>query len=82
LSLNNNNAQTYGNLGLCHAFLGQRDKALAFFDQALEIDPAYAPAITNRDLVASLQEGEKFPDNQVKTVEYYKEAAEGMYDKQ
>lgn len=78
LSLNKNAAQTYGNLGLCHAFLGQRAKALAFFDQALEIDPTYAPAMTNRAVVAELKEGEKMPDDHVKTVEYYnKDIAEG-----
>ncbi|MCI5224955.1 MAG: tetratricopeptide repeat protein, partial [Candidatus Electrothrix sp. AR4] len=78
LSLNKNTVQTYGNLGLCHAFLGQRAKALAFFDQALEIDPAYAPAMTNRAVVAELKEGEKMPEDHVKTVEYYKDIAEGM----
>ena len=76
LRFHKNNAQTYGNLGLCHAFLGQREKALAFFDQALEVDPAYAPAISNRAIVAELKEGEKMPDDQVKTVEYYKELEE------
>lgn len=58
--------------------LGQRAKALAFFDQALEIDPTYAPAMTNRAVVAELKEGEKMPDDHVKTVEYYnKDIAEG-----
>uniref|UniRef100_UPI004055DABD tetratricopeptide repeat protein n=1 Tax=Candidatus Electrothrix sp. TaxID=2170559 RepID=UPI004055DABD len=78
LRLNKNNAQTYGNLALCYAFLGQKEKALSFFDQALEVDPAYAPAITNRAIVELLEEGEKIQVDELKTIEYYKELAEYM----
>ncbi|MCW5212331.1 tetratricopeptide repeat protein [Desulfobulbus sp. TB] len=78
LRLNKNSAQTYGNLALCYAFLGQREKALSFFDQALEVDPAYGPAITNRALVELLEEGEKMQADELKTIEYYKELAEYM----
>jgi tetratricopeptide (TPR) repeat protein len=78
LKINNTNAQTYGNLGLCYAFLGQQDKAIAAFDQALIIDPDYEPAATNRAIVLSLKNGEKLPDDHIKTIEYYKDVAEQM----
>ncbi|MFH0783159.1 MAG: tetratricopeptide repeat protein [Pseudomonadota bacterium] len=78
IKLNKTNAQTYGNLGLCYAFLGQQEKAIAAFDQALIIDPNYAPAITNRAFVLSLENGEKLPDDHVVTIEYYKDIAEQM----
>jgi tetratricopeptide (TPR) repeat protein len=71
--LNKTSPQTYGNLGLCYAFLGQQEQAIAAFDQALKIDPNYAPAITNRATVLSLENGEKLPDDHVLTVEYYKD---------
>jgi len=78
IKINKTNAQTYGNLGLCYAFLGQQEKAISAFDQALIIDPNYEPAITNRAIVFSLENGEKLPDDHVKTIEYYKDIAEQM----
>ncbi|MCW5209420.1 hypothetical protein VU10_04385 [Desulfobulbus sp. US1] len=72
--------QANGNLDICYAFLGQRKKALAFFDQALEIDATYEPAKTNMAAVLSLKEGEKLSDNQTKTVEYCREVVEQMDD--
>ncbi len=78
IKINKINAQTYGNLGLCYAFLGQKEKAIAAFDQALTIDQNYAPATANRAIVLSLDNGEKLPDDQVKTIEYYKDVAEPM----
>ena len=78
IKINKTNAQTYGNLGLCYAFLGQQEKAIASFDQALIIDPNYAPATTNRATVLSLKNGEKLPDDHVRTIEYYKDVAEQM----
>ena len=78
LKINKTNAQTHGNLGLCYAFLGRKAEAIAAFDQALLIDPNYEPAITNRTFVLSLENGDKLPDDHVKTVEYYKDVAEQM----
>jgi tetratricopeptide (TPR) repeat protein len=80
LRLTKNHVQANGNLGICHAFLGQREKALAFFDQALEIDPTYEPAISNRDIVRSLREGEKLPNVPFETIEYYKDVIEKVDD--
>jgi tetratricopeptide (TPR) repeat protein len=68
----NNHVQSYGNLGLCYAFLGKKQEALAAFDKALTIDPQYEPAITNRAIFMSLKDGEKMPTAR-KTVEFYKQ---------
>ena len=76
IKINKTNTQSYGNLGLCYAFLGEQVKAISAFDQALIIDPNYEPAITNRAIVLSLEKGEKLPDDQIKTIEYYKDIAD------
>lgn len=80
LSVYNNHAQSYGNLGLCYSFLGKRQDALASFDRALEIDPNYKPAINNRKIFLSLKEGEIISDSHVEVVEYYRKVieSEGM----
>jgi len=70
---NKKHPQSYGNMGLCYGFLGQKAKALAAFDRALEIDPAYEPAILNRTAVESLEEGEKLEGTKMDTIEYYKD---------
>lgn len=54
---NDRNAPCHGNMALCYAYLGRKSEALASFDRALEIDPKYTPAISNRKLVAKLEEG-------------------------
>ncbi len=72
---NKNHVQTYGNLGLCYAFLGRKQEALAAFDKALAIDPAYEPAITNRALFLSMKDGQEMPDISA-TVEFYKQVVE------
>lgn len=69
-------AQTHGNLGICHAKLGNRQAALEAFDKALDIDPKYELAILNREVVRTLDEGRSL-DGKVKTVEYYKDYANG-----
>ena len=51
--------QVYGNLGICHAQLGQKSDALAAFEKALELDPQYELAIVNKAMTQSLVEGEK-----------------------
>lgn len=78
IEINTTSAQTYGNLGLCYGFLGDQGSAIAAFDQALMIDPAYEPAITNRAVVLSLKKGEKVPDDHIHIVEYYKDVVERM----
>jgi tetratricopeptide (TPR) repeat protein len=69
---NRNSPQSYGNMGICYASLGQKQEALAAFDKALELDPDYGPALANRELTVSLKEGEKL-DYKFQSIEYYKE---------
>jgi tetratricopeptide (TPR) repeat protein len=76
LECNKNHPQSYGNIGLCYSFLGKRQEALSAFDKALEIDPNYQPAQTNRALLLSLQDGDKMPDSYIKTVDFYKNMVE------
>ncbi len=51
------NAPTHGNIGICYAQMGRKADALAAFDKALEIDPSYEPAITNRIGAERMTEG-------------------------
>jgi len=72
---NKKHPQSYGNMGLCYAQLGQKEEALSAFDKALEIDPSYEPAIVNRAAVESLEEGEKLESSKLDSIEYYKDFA-------
>lgn len=65
--------QTYGNLGLAYAGLGNRQKALECLDKAIELDPEYEPALVNRLVVESLAEGEALPYGGAREVSYYSE---------
>lgn len=70
---NKRHPQSYGNMGLCYTQLGQKEEALLAFDKALEIDPAYEPAIVNRVAVESLEEGEKLESSKLDSIDYYKD---------
>lgn len=76
LKMHPRHPQSHGNIGLCHAFLGRKQEALAAFDKALEIDPDYEPALSNREVVRSLKEGEKLPASQLQVIEHYKNVVE------
>jgi len=39
--------------------MGDKEKALAAFDRAIEMEPGYEPAIINRVIVNKLKNGEK-----------------------
>jgi Flp pilus assembly protein TadD len=66
------NAPTHGNIGICYAQLGHKADALAAFDRALEIDPNYEPAITNRAGAERMTEGRP-QQARFASVEYAKE---------
>jgi tetratricopeptide (TPR) repeat protein len=70
---NETHPQSYGNMGLCYAQLGQKEEALSAFDKALKIDPTYEPAIVNRAAVESLEEGEKLGSSKLDSIDYYKD---------
>ncbi len=56
-ALNHRNAPCQGNMGLCLAYMGRKAEALAEIDCALEIDPDYQPARSNREVVEKSEEG-------------------------
>jgi len=69
--------QTHGNLGLCCAALGQKEKALEHFNRSLEIDPQYEPSIINKSLINSRSPDELkayFRDiKKIENIRYYKD---------
>lgn len=73
LSINPDPPQTYGNLGLCYACLGEKQIALNYLDKALELEPKYEVASVNRLLVEKLETGERLDLTRNKTVNYYQD---------
>ncbi len=67
-----NHTQSYGNLGICYSSVGKIQQAIDAFDKAIELDPHYEPALVNRKIVESLEEGECLRKG-VETIEYYKD---------
>ncbi len=74
---NGRNAPTHGNMGLCLAKLGRKAEALAEIDRALEIDPSYEPAMSNRTIVERMEEGRPSDFRHFKSIEYSKEQVLG-----
>lgn len=70
---NKNHPQSYGNIGICYAKLGRKSLALAAFNKAIKIDPAYEPALINKIAVKALKEGEILDQTNFQTIEYYKD---------
>lgn len=73
LMINKRHPQSYGNLGICYAQLGRKSEALEALDKAIEIDPKYEPAIVNRAVIESLDEGEKLEQDGFMSIDYYKD---------
>jgi tetratricopeptide (TPR) repeat protein len=65
--------QSYGNMGLAYAGLGNRQKALECLNKAIELDPEYEPAMINRIAVERLRDGEAMADQVFNEVDYYSE---------
>lgn len=78
LKQNPDHVQSHGNLGLCLAGLGRKSAALAALDRALELDPTYQPARTNREAIETMTEGEPFVPGLVAETEYYRERLEAQ----
>lgn len=76
LEFHPNHEQSYGNMGICYAALGQKQKALESFDKALEIAPDYEPASVNKAMVERLREDEILPREDMMEVQYYKDQVE------
>ena len=76
LSKKKRHVQSYGNLGICYAQLGQKEQAIIALDKALELDPTYAPALTNRAIIESLEEGDESGMG-FESIEYYTDKFRG-----
>ena len=64
--------QSWGNLGLVYAGIGERGKALECLDKALELDPEYEVAAVNRITIEKLKEGERL-EGKMDSVDYYRD---------
>ena len=73
LATQNDHVQSYGNMGLAYARIGNRQKALECLNKALELDPGYEPALINRLVVERLKDGEALPDFDQRELNYYSE---------
>ena len=76
LKQNPNHVQTHGNLALCLAGLGRKAAALAELDRALELDPTYGPARSNRKAIEAMTEGQPYVPEAFAETEYYREQLE------
>jgi tetratricopeptide (TPR) repeat protein len=64
--------QSWGNLGLAYAGMGERGKALECLDKALELDPEYEIATVNRMGIEKMREGERL-EGEIDSVNYYRD---------
>lgn len=69
-ALNDRSAPCRGNLGLCLAQLGKKAEALAELDRALEIDPEYQPALSNRKIAERMTEGQPLENTRYESINF------------
>jgi len=72
LSIDPKHVQSWGNLGLAYASIGERGNALECLDKALELDPKYEIAAVNRIGIENLKEGERL-EGKIDSVDYYRD---------
>lgn len=53
------NYQSHGNLGICHAKLGEKKQALHHLHKAIEIEPDYEVATSSLPIIEAMKDGEK-----------------------
>jgi tetratricopeptide (TPR) repeat protein len=72
ISVTSRNPSPFGNLGICYMRLGENERAIQMFDEAVAIDPNYEPAIINREILKKrIAEGIlEASDLKVKSVNY------------
>jgi tetratricopeptide (TPR) repeat protein len=73
LATQHDHVQSYGNMGLAYARIGNRQKALDCLNKALELDPEYEPALINRLAVEHMKDGETLPNVDYRELSYYSE---------
>jgi Tfp pilus assembly protein PilF len=66
--------QSYGNLGLAHAGLGARDRAISCLEKAIELDPDYQPAIVNRRILMDAP-NERLAVQSMREIDFYGDRA-------
>ena len=66
--------QSYGNLGLAYAGQGDRDRAIACLDKAIELDGEYQPAIDNRRILLNAPD-ERLAVQSVREIDFYGDRA-------
>ena len=71
LNENPDHVQSYGNMALAYAGLGNRSEAMACFEHAVELDPNYQPALDNRAVIEQMRDGEPFVPGIIREVEFY-----------
>jgi tetratricopeptide (TPR) repeat protein len=72
LSTDRKHVQSWGNLGLAYAGIGERGLALECLDKALELDPEYEIAAVNRIGIEKMREGERL-EGKIDSVDYYRD---------
>jgi tetratricopeptide (TPR) repeat protein len=78
LAKDSRSVQSYGNLGLCYAYQGQKQKALDHFYKALEIDPTYEVALINKEMCMKFMvEGQSLVPDNTDEVKYYRDFGAG-----
>ncbi len=70
------NPPTLGNMGICLAALGRKADALAALDRALEINPDYQPASSNRPIIERMEEGTPAEISDFRSINFAKEQLE------
>ena len=66
--------QSYGNLGLAYAGQGERDRAIACLDKAIELDADYQPAIYNRRILLASPD-EQLEVQSLREIDFYGDRA-------
>ena len=69
------NVQSHGNIGLAYAGMGDRDRAIAHLDKAIELDPNYQPAIDNRRILLASPAGERLNPDAIREIRFYEDQA-------
>ncbi len=68
LAIHERSASCHGNMALCLAYLGKKAMALAELDRALEIDPDYNPARSNRPSIENMEEGKPMEKKEMEII--------------
>ncbi len=78
LAKDSKSVQSFGNLGLCYAYQGQKQKALDHFNKALDLDPVYEVALINKEMCMKFMvEGQSLIPDNTDEVKYYRDFGAG-----